>query len=132
MLMHDRRECVRRLSRIEKKFFLNAKEQMTSGSKGNTGKKVMIPELRTTSTPNRSDEDEVAISAARFEGMCRASASDIWMCFFNSLPGVCALRFVQDTLEWAENTMLDSEQDCPFAGATDYLYAKGSMLCPHK
>jgi hypothetical protein len=98
---------------------------MSRNSKGNTGKNIMLPCLRTTSIPNRADE--VAVSAARFEGMCRASASDISTSFFNSLPGVCALKYVQDTLKWAEGTMLDTGQDCTFAGATDYLYAKGSM-----
>jgi hypothetical protein len=85
----------------------------------------MLPCLQSTSIPNSSDE--MAISAARFEGVCQASESDISICFFNSLPGVCALKYVQESLKWAETRMLDAGQDCAFAGATDYLYAKGSM-----
>jgi hypothetical protein len=98
---------------------------MTNNSKGNTGKSIMLPCLRTTSKPNSSDE--TAISAARFEGMCRASGSDILICFFSSLPGVCTLKYVQESLKWTESRMLDAGQDCPFTGATDYPYAKGSM-----
>ncbi len=123
-LMH-RSKCIERLSIQEKQFFLDAITRMTINSKGNTGKNIMLPCLRTTSTPHYSDE--ATLSAAKFEGICRASASDLSMCFFNSLPGICALKFVQDSLKWTETKMLDSEQDCPFAGATDYLYAKGSM-----
>lgn len=123
---HTHREaCHHQLSDEEKRVSLQARPRMSLSSKGKTGKLHMLPHLRLNSTPSRFDS--VAISAAKFEGVCRASASDISTRFFNSLPGVCALKYVQDALKWAEGSMLDSGKKCPFEGSTDYLYAKGSI-----
>ena len=109
----------------ENEFFLKGRRRISQTSKGNQGKSLMLPQIRRTSLPSRCDF--AAVSTAKFEGICHAAASDISCRYFNSFPGVCALKYVQDTLKWAEDAMLKNGQQCPFAGATDYLYAKGSM-----
>lgn len=104
---------------------LGPKNRMSMSSKGNSGKSIMLPYPRINSLP--SQDDDVAQSAAIVEGLCRASASDISTRYFNSLPGVRELSYVQESLKWAEGTMLEANEICPFEGFTDYLYAKGSM-----
>ena len=78
----------------------------------------MLPQPRMNSFPSRYDD--VAKHAAFVDSLCRASASDISTRYFSSTPGVCASRYVQESLKWAEETMLKANQICPFEGCTDY------------
>jgi len=123
--MPQRRNVIKRLPEKENEFFLKGRRRISQTSKGNQGKSLMLLQIRRTSLPSRCDF--AAVSTAKFEGICRAAASDISCRYFNSFPGVCALKYVQETLKWAEDAMLKNGQQCPFVGATDYLYAKGSM-----
>ena len=43
------------------------------------------------------------------------------------LPGVAALRLLQDELRHAEQSLAFSASGCPFAGASTHLYPKGSI-----
>ena len=88
------------------------------------GKYVMLPHLRTTSLVDK--DDDVGLSAAKFEGLRRAAASDISTHFFNSFPGVCTLTKAQKLLKWA-STHIQKRYSCPYDGCIDYLYPKGSM-----
>lgn len=87
---------------------------MASDGSFSRGEEVMLPEIRTTSTPLA--DNSVAIRVARFEGLCRAAASDISTRFFNSSPGVVALGMVQENLVWAQEEMLKRGLTCPFEG----------------
>jgi hypothetical protein len=84
------------------------------GQADSAGGDVMLPALRTTSSPNA--DDSIAIGVARFEGLCRASASDISRRFFSASPAVVALEMVQSELRRAEEKMREKGIHCPFAG----------------
>ena len=109
----------------DKQDILPGQARFGKTSKGNEEKGVMLPIPRMNSFPLR--DDSVHITAAYLEGLCRASASDMSMRYFNSLPGICALEALQKALKWAEGNMRDAKQHCLFEGATEYLYPKGSI-----
>ena len=113
-----------RLTKSESMHFTGSHRFQAAGAQ-TVSKEVMLPALRKSSMPLSTDRLEIAV--ARLEGRCRAAASDLSLRFFNSTPGVRALLWVQSTLQSAEKALRQQEVHCPFEGASEYLYTKGSM-----
>jgi hypothetical protein len=113
-----------RLTKSESMHFTGSHRFQAAGAQ-TVSNEVMLPALRKSSMPLSTDRLEIAV--ARLEGRCRAAASDLSLRFFNSTPGVRALLWVQSTLQSAEKALRQQEVHCPFEGASEYLYTKGSM-----
>lgn len=116
---YHRAECRRRLSRSDGRHFSPAHRFDARGAEV-CPEQVMLPAIRRNSTPLATDK--AAIAVARFEGCCRAAASDLSLRFFNSTPGVRALAWLQTTLQRAEIALGAQGSYCPFVGAAEYLY----------
>ena len=138
------------------RWFDKTSYRMVPEGQADSSETVMLPAIRQSSLPLADSPDvALAVAVAKFDGLCRSSATDISRSFFSASPGVVALKMVRKSLRWAEETMQEQEIHCPFAGvlspnpslsanvswtsftpsqslqcflgATDYLYCKGSM-----
>ena len=111
---------------VDRRFDKISRARLSRETSVHTSKQVRTPAARADhSFPPVHDAGNM--EGIQFEGELRAAAADLSLAFFAAIPGVDALCRVQRALAEAEVSMTQTQDGCPFVGASSHLYPKGSI-----